>query len=298
MLLWLVGITPCIASRQHVNLPPVNLGQTNFLDGVGGPGLLVEEWLDYYAAPRFTGSGGQKLPGDNDLKSLVWLTHVAYFTKFRILSGLYGVEFLVPVAYLDAATNLGLRGHTAGVGDLIISPFILQWEHRLWGRPYYHRLDLGFIAPSGAYSRNDTVNVGSRVFSFNPYYAFTLKLTTKLETSWRIHYLWNSENSAPSRLFHADNTQPGQAIHFNAALSYEVWPGLRLGFASYFLRQRTASRIDGRPVPNSQEQVAGVGPGLLVGNDKLFIYLNAYFEVGVQNRPQGTRVVLRLSKAF
>jgi hypothetical protein len=92
LLLWLLGLTPCIASVPHVNLPPVNLGQTNFLDGIGGPGFLLEEWLEYYAPPRFAGTGGRSLPGANSFSTILSLTHVAYTTKFRILNGFYGVE--------------------------------------------------------------------------------------------------------------------------------------------------------------------------------------------------------------
>jgi len=94
--------------RSH--LAPVNLGGTSFLDGVAGPGLLLEETVEYYHANRFTDSKGGKIPGDNSLESWLALTHVAYLTKFKILGGYYGVEALLPVVRVDLDTDLGIRG--------------------------------------------------------------------------------------------------------------------------------------------------------------------------------------------
>jgi hypothetical protein len=299
LILCLLVFSLPVASGQQVSLPPVNLGDTNFLDGVAGPGLLVEETFEYYHGYRLTGPRGHKLPGDNSLGSLLSSTHVAYLTELKILGGYYGVEAVVPVAFLDVDTDLGLRGSRVGVGDLSLSPFMLQWtDQTLFGMSYLHRLDLVVILPTGRYSRDSTVNVGSNVFSLNPYYAFTLFLTPRLETSWRVHYLWTSENTDPNPVFQAGSVQPGQAVHFNAALSYEVWPGVRAGVAGYYLKQITDARIDGHSVPDSKEQVGAIGPGLLVSGKGLSLYLNAFFEVGAENRPQGTKLVWRLSKAF
>jgi len=153
-------------------------------------------------------------------------------------------------------------------------------------------------SPVCAYSRDSTVNVGSNLFSINRYYAFTLILTPRLETSWRIHYLWNSENTDPNPMFQAANVQPGQAVHFNAALPYEVWPGVRAGLAGYYLKQISNGRVNGHSVPDSQEQVGAIGPGLLASGKRICVYLNAFFEVGAENRPQGTKLVFRLSKTF
>ncbi len=290
---------PRVASGQHVSLPPVNLGDTNFLDGVAGPGLLVEETFEYYHGYRFTGRRGQKLSGDNYVDSLLSSTHVAYLTEFKILGGYYGVEAVVPVAYLDVDTDLGLRGSRVGVGDLNLSPFLVQWtDQKLFGMPYFIGwTSWSFCPRAGTAVTRPSTWVATSSAS-NPYYAFTLFLTPRLETSWRVHYLWNSDNTDPNRMFQAGSVQPGQAVHVNAALSYEVWPGVRAGLAGYYLKQISNARIDGHSVPDSQERVGAIGPGLLVSGKGLSLYLNAFLEVGAENRPQGTKLVLRLSKAF
>ena len=44
--------------------------------------------------------------------------------------------------------------------------------------------------------------------------------------------------------------------------------------------------------------VFGIGPGLVFTTDKLWLYLNSYFETGAENRPEGIKITLRISKAF
>jgi hypothetical protein len=105
-----------------------------------------------------------------------------------------------------------------------------------------------------------------------------------------LHYLWNSANSAPAPGYEATSIQPGQAVHFNGAVSFAVVPALRIGVAGYFLRQITDSQVNRRAVAGSQEQVAALGPGFLVSIGALQLGMNAYGEFAVENRPQGTRV--------
>ena len=92
--------------------------------------------------------------------------------------------------------------------------------------------------------------------------------------------------------------QPGQAFHANYAASYEVVKGVRLGINGYALQQLTEDKVDGRSQANSEERVFGIGPGIKWSGNGLSLYLNSYFETGAENRPEGTKVVFRLSKVF
>ena len=292
-------LIPCVALGQEVALPSVNLGDSNFMDGVAGPGLLLEETIAYYHAGRFTDFKGEKVPGDNSIKSWVSLTHLAYLTKWKILGGYYGFEALLPAVRVDLDTDLGVRGHKGGLGDLILSPFIIQWvDHKILNMPYFHRINFPFILPTGRYDKDSAVNIGSHLYSFNPYYAFTLFMTPKLETSWRFHYLWNSKNHSPPRPFVADSIQPGQAFHLNYAFSYEILDGLRAGIAGYYLDQITSDKVDGRKRTHSKEEVFAIGPGFMFSKKGFFVYLNAFYETGAENRPEGKKISLRFSKVF
>ena len=175
----------------------------------------------------------------------------------------------------------------------------IQWsESTLFGMPYFHRVNLDFILPTGEYRRNSSVNVGSNVYSFNPYYAFTLVPSERWEVSARLHYLWNSENPHPFSALGANDSQPGQAVHVNLAASYEVVRGLRLGLSAYALRQITDDQVDGDHQSRSKEQVIGFGPGLKYTWGPLSVYLNTYYETAAENRFEGVKGLVRASMVF
>jgi hypothetical protein len=282
-----------------IPLPPVNLGDTSFEDGIAFPGWLVEETIGYYHAGQLNDHRGEKIPGSNKLTSVSATTHIAYISKLRLLDGFYGAEMLFPLADVDLDTGFGPKDRERGVGDLIVSPFILQWtDHKLFGMPYFHRFVFSVTLPTGKYDRNRPVNIGNNVASINPYYAFTIVPADKLELSARLHYLWNSENDDPFVGLGAGTVQPGQAFHANYAASYEVVKGLRLGINGYALQQLTEDKVDGRSQANFEERVFGIGPGIKWSGNGLSLYLNSYFETGAEDRPEGTKVVFRLSKVF
>jgi hypothetical protein len=278
-------------AQQHIALPPVNLGETSFLDGEGGPGLLTHEPVTLYKAPRFAGPSGETLPGRNTTVSLSGLTHLGYTPPIPVFGGYWGVEILVPVVFVDVATPTA-EASTAGVGDIAFSPAVLQLPNAtVLGGHLFHRLDFDVVAPTGRYQRDALVNVGNHVWALNPYYAFTWLLLSELfETSWRIEYQWNSVNDAPGPGYLATTIQPGQAFFFNGAASVAVTKFLRAGVAGYFLQQTTDSRADGRPVARSRERVAALGPGLFALAGSTQLIANTCWEFAVENRPAGARL--------
>jgi hypothetical protein len=296
-----IGLLLCAGHAPAVDipLPPVNLGDTSFQDGIAFPGWLVEETIGYYHAGQFNDTQGEKIPGSNKLTTVSATTHVAFISQYRLFGGFYGAEVLLPLADVDMDTSFGPRDHERGVGDLIISPFILQWtDHKLFGMPYFHRFVFDVTLPTGEYDRNRPVNAGNNMVSINPYYAFTMVLTDRLELSARLHYLWNSENDRPFVGLGAKTIQPGQAFHANYAASYELVKGMRLGVNGYALQQFTPAKVDGRSLPDSEERVFGIGPGIQLSGNGVSLHLNGYFETGAENRPEGTKIVFRLSKVF
>lgn len=282
-----------------IPLPPVNLGDTSFEDGVAFPGWLAEETIGYSHAGQLNDAQGYQIPGSNKLTTVSATTHVAYLTHLRLLGAFYGVELLLPLADVDLDTTIGPNDRERGVGDLIMSPLILQWtDHKLFGAPYFHRFVLTVTLPTGSYDRSRPVNAGSHLVSVNPYYAFTIMPAPKLEVSARLHYLWNSKNDDPFVGLGAGSVQPGQAVHANWAASYEVADGVRVGINGYALQQLMADKIDGVRQAGTKERVFGFGPGIKLGGPGVALYVNGYLETGVENRPSGTKVVFRLSKVL
>src|SRR3984885_6042005 len=160
MLIGLCGVS--VQGQSHVAEPPVNLGDSSFLDGIGGPGFLTEEMIDMEHDGRITKSSGQTVPGSVSVNSVSGLSHVAWMAHQGIERGWYGLEVLFVPAYVNAES----QGHSGGFGDLTVSPFILQWsEKRIFGMPIDQRFDVDFGIPVGKYSPTSNVNLGSNTYN-------------------------------------------------------------------------------------------------------------------------------------
>jgi hypothetical protein len=292
------GIATTPVSAQ-VQLPAVNLGDTNFEDGFAGPGLLLEEFPDVYSAGTLKDNKGVTVPGTNTLTTIASTSHVAYVSNKRLLGAWFGAEFLVPMVDVEVKLANGTDATVRGFADPVLGPLALQWAPKKIGNGVFvQRAILDLTVPLGKYSDQRPVNIGSNFVTINPYYAFTYEWKRRLEASVRVHYLWNSTNSAPFVGFGIKNMQPGQAFHANYATSYGVLKDVRVGFNGYWLQQLTDHRINVENVPNSKERTVGLGPGIQFGGSSLWFRVNSYLETDVRNRTAGMRVTFRISKTL
>ncbi|WP_260703584.1 SphA family protein [Edaphobacter flagellatus] len=291
-----ISTTPLTA---QVQLPSVNLGDTNFEDGFAGPGFLLEEFPDVYSASTLKDSKGITVPGTNTLTAIASTSHVAYVSNKRLFGAWVGAEFLVPIVDVEVKVANGTNATVRGEADPVLGPFALQWAPKQVGRGVFvQRAILDLTVPIGKYSDRRPVNIGNNFVTINPYYAFTYEWNRKFEVSARFHYLWNSTNKNPFVGLGIRAMQPGQAFHTNYATSYEVLKRVRVGFNGYWLQQLTDHHINGENVPNSKERTVGLGPGVQFGGNGLWFRVNSYIETDVRNRTAGTRVTFRISKAL
>ena len=280
-----------VCAQQHPPQPSVNLGDTSFLDALGAPGVLLEQIGDASHSGTKIDGQGQTVPGASAVNSISGLTHGVDLTKQKLFGAWWGFEVIVTAAHVNA----GLSGVAGGLGDLTVSPLVLQWKAIKFGSSQLNqRFVLDFELPLGEYRQNTPVSLSGHAFTVHPYYAATLFPTKKFETSWRVHYLYNGVNNDPAVGNDARSSQAGQAIHFNATVAYSLPHGVWIGANGYLLRQVTASQINGAAVSASPEQVGSIGPGLVCDRGQYLLYANGYHEVGAQNRPQGNKLVLRV----
>jgi hypothetical protein len=303
--LCLVGLLPVMAVAQAPALPSVNLGFTSFLDGgpPAGPGFYFQEYVQYYTAGTFRDQQGHKTTVPGSIDALVSLNQLIYQSNEPLVFGpKLGVDLIVPLVSLNShpGDNAALTT-TSGLGDILVGP-TLQWDPIMGenGPIFMHRIELQVLMPTGAYDKHRFLNAGSNFWSLDPYWAGTVFIMPEWTASWRLHYLWNGKNDDPFVGFKAARTQAGQATHLNFASEYEVLPKrLRVGVNGYYLKQFTNAEIEGQGVPDSREQVLGIGPGLLYSfsqDDHLFF--NAYFETQAENRPEGSRLNVRWTHHF
>jgi hypothetical protein len=294
-VLCLLTATPLCSAQ--VQLPAVNLGETNFEDGFAGQGWLLEEFPEAYVSSELKNSEGNTIPGRNRLTTYSTTTHVAYISKKRVLGGWLAGEVLQPLVDVDVQLANGTSSRVRGFGDLTFGPG-LQWAPKKIGNGVFvHRFAFDATVPTGTYSDRRPVNIGNHFVVVNPYYALTYE-RKKIEFSARLHYLWNSANNDPFVGFGIRNMQPGQAFHVNYATSYQLWKNVRLGSNGYWLQQVTDHQINGISVPNSRERTVGIGPGIQFSGGTIWFRLNSYIETDVHNRPSGIKVTFRISKAI
>src|ERR1700691_1104921 len=126
-LLWVVMLigVHCISllgQSRHVSEPAVNLGDTSFLDGLAGPGFVVEQIGDAAHDGRIRDAAGNAVPGAGAVNSISGLTHVAWLSPRQFLGGWYGVEVVLSAAHVNA----GAQGEAGGLGPTTVAAFILQ----------------------------------------------------------------------------------------------------------------------------------------------------------------------------
>jgi hypothetical protein len=122
----LIASTSLVA-QSHVAEPVVNLGDTSFLDGLGGPGGVIEEIGDGAHEGTVVDGAGNPISGTGAVNSISGLTHIAWLSHNTILGGWYGAEVVAAAAHVNA----GSTGKSAGWGALTVSPLILPSSIRV-----------------------------------------------------------------------------------------------------------------------------------------------------------------------
>jgi hypothetical protein len=298
LLTGLLAAAAAYPSFGQVQLPTVNLGDTNFEDGFARPGWLLEEFPEAYTAGQMKDSNGKTVPGSNGVTAYTTTTHVAFIGNKRFLKGWLAEEVLLPVVDLDVQLANGTDSRVRGLGDLTVSSG-LQWAPRKIGNGVFVQrvmVDVGVL--TGKYSDARPVNIGNHFVLVNPFYAFTYEPNKKVEFSARLHYLWNSTNNDPFVGFGIKDMRAGQAFHANYATSFQVFKNVRLGFNGYWLQQLTEHEINGAGILNSRERTVGLGPGIQLGGRGLWFRANGYMEMAVRDRPSGIKVTFRISKTL
>jgi anthranilate 1,2-dioxygenase (deaminating, decarboxylating) large subunit len=276
--------------------PNVNLGASNILDGGPlrpQPGWYLQEFLQGSTTNRFLDSKGNVLGNPSPTHhTLVLVNNLIYQSPIKILNANLGFSSILPVKlYSKVSQNyLDIRDSGAGFGDLGVGIF-LQWTamNQKHYPKFIHRLEFDAYSPTGKYDGPiQDINPSNGYGYMNGYWSATLFLTPNFAVSNRFTYAWSQENRST-------HIKSGSLYTNNFSLEYQAAKELWVGPVGYYLRKFKNDTLNGITIPDSCEQVLGIGPGILYSPTKnlhLFSYL--YFENNVKNRPQETRVIARL----
>ena len=128
-----MGSVAATPMKAQVQLPAVNLGDTNFEDGFAAPGLLLEEFPDVYSADILKDSKGATVPGTNTLTTISTTSHFAYISNKRLFGAWIGAEFVVPIVDVEVKLANGTNATVRGEADPVLGPFALQWAPKKVG---------------------------------------------------------------------------------------------------------------------------------------------------------------------
>ena len=300
------------AQNLRVPQPPGNYGLTSVLDGAPpGPGFYIMEYLSYYSGTVQDPDGNDmEIPVDQtnmgtiDISAGLLLNQAVWIGETKILGGNVLLDLLVPIVILDTKDPVDMVGKN-GLGDIIVGAGLQWFDKKLFGLPYFHRIEFDFILPLGAHDLNEgPINAGSKFMTFQPYYAQTLMFNPNLSVSLRHHLSFHGKYEEISGV----EMQAGNFYHVNYSLEHIIGksrfkPGesgeMRLAAQGYWGTQFTDNKVNDEDVPDSRESVFAVGPAVhYVTKKGLALAAKVAFEVDATNRPQGVRSTLRLIKYF
>ncbi|MCU0785897.1 MAG: transporter [Verrucomicrobia bacterium] len=247
------------------------------------PGVYFRDYNFFYFADNF-----KDLGAPFDIFAYINAPRVIWMTDVKILGANYGMDVIVPFAYLD--WKLGTRDSYFGLGDIQIEPLLLSW--------HFKQFDLagGYAvwAPTGDYSPNRPDFVSKGFWS----HMLTLGGTwyPDEQKTWAISLLNRYEFCHEQEQTHTD---PGQVYTIEWGFSKSLSKTVDVGLIGYYQQQVTEDTGPNK-FSDKLDRKVGVGPEISAVCPKLGLItsLRYAYEFAAVERPEGHLVTLTLTKRF
>lgn len=289
------AVTPAHATEGGGGAYPN--GAEDFMSGaVPPPGTYFINYFDYYSADKFADKNGNgSIPGFklNVTADVLRFIHV---TDKQILGGFWGVHVFIPFMNVDVETKTPLgSGSKAGLGDIIVDPFILSWHSKNW----HAATGIDIYMPTGSYDKNDLANVGRNYWTFEPIIAGTYITDNGYEASAKLMYDINTRNNDASKLTAPGTTTylSGHEFHMDYALAKKI-ANYSFGLTGYIYQQVTDDEANGKTVNDSAGRVIALGPAFKYDYKNMAFSLKYQFETAAENRPEGNNLWFKFVYAF
>ena len=272
-------------------------GAEDFMSGaVPPPGTYFINYFDYYSADKFADKDGKgKIPGFK-LNVTADVLRFIHITDKQIFGGLWGFHVFVPFMNVDVETSTPLgNDNKAGLGDIIVDPFILSWHGKNW----HAATGIDIYIPTGSYDKNDLANVGRNYWTFEPIVSGTLITDNGFEVSAKLMYDINTRNNDAGKLTPPGTTDylSGQEFHLDYAIAQKI-ADFSLGLAGYYYQQVTDDEANGEKVDNNKGRVVAFGPAIKYDYKNMALSLKYQFETAAENRPEGNNLWFKFVYAF
>ncbi len=247
------------------------------------PGVYFRDYNFFYAAAEFKDG-----PPSFEILAYINAPRIIWMTDLEILGANYGMDVIVPFAYLD--WSIGAFGDSDfGLGDIQIEPVLLSWHFKQFD------LAAGYAiwAPSGEFEigKPDFVSKGfwSHMLTFGGTWYPDQDKTWAVSLLNRYEFCHEQEKT---------DIDPGQVYTLEWGFSKSLNPGLDVGLIGYYQQQTTAD--SGLTATTKLDRKIGVGPEINVFWPKAgwFTSIRYAYEFAAVERPEGHLVTLTLTKPF
>jgi len=272
-------------------------GAEDFMSGaVPPPGTYFINYVDYYSADKFTNNTGNSAIPGFQLNVVADVLRFIHVTDKQILGGFWGFHVFVPFMNVNVKTSTPLGNRTdAGLGDIIVDPFILSWHGKNW----HAATGIDVYIPTGSYDKNRLANVGRNYWTFEPIIAGTYVSDDGFEASVKLMYDINTRNNDASMLTPPGTTNylSGQEFHMDYTLAKKV-DNFSFGLAGYYYQQVTDDKANGVTVQNNRGRVFAAGPALKYDYRNMALSVKYELETEAENRPEGKNLWVKFTYAF
>ena len=259
-------------------------GAEDFMSGaVPPPGTYFINYFDYYSADKLADNGGKSSVPGFKLNVTADVLRFIHITDKQILGGFWGVHAFLPFLNVDVKVP-GSSKSKAGLGDIIVDPFILSWHGKNW----HAATGLDIYIPTGSYNKADLANTGRNYWTFEPILAGTYINDYGCEASVKMMYDINTKNDATKYL-------SGQEFHVDYTLAKKI-DNFSVGLAGYYYQQVTDDEANG--VSGNKGRVVALGPALKYDYKNMAFSLKYQFETAAENRPEGNNLWFKFVYAF
>lgn len=274
-------------------------GAEDFLSGaVPPPGTYFINYFDYYSADKFADNNGDSMIPGFKLNVTADVLRFIHVTNKQVLGGFWGVHVFVPLMNVDVETNTPLGNDSkAGLGDIIVDPFILSWHSKNW----HVATGVDIYIPTGSYDKDELANLGRNYWTFEPILAGTYITDNGFEASAKLMYDFNTKNKDASLLTPPGTTEylSGQEFHMDYTLAKKFSSlNLSLGLTGYYYQQVTEDEANGTELNDSKGRVLAVGPGVKYDYKNMTMSLKYQIETAAKNRPEGDNLWFKFIYAF
>jgi hypothetical protein len=249
------------------------------------PGTYLINYFDYYSAGHFKDKNGNNAPFPFNVDVYADVFRLIHVTDIKILGGFWGMHIFLPLAKVDVHNSPGGGGSNAGLGDIIVDPFILSWHGKNW----HAATGVDIYCPTGNYNQYRVANTGRNYWTFEPILAGTYITDSGFQVSAKFMYDFNTRNSDTDYL-------SGQEFHVDYTIGQKIG-NFDLGVGGYYYQQTTGDDTNG-PVNYGKGMTVAVGPQAKYDYKKMSFIVKYYFEVESCNRPQGNNLWAKFIYAF